>query len=247
MNLKHFNYSVLKVNQTLSTNDLLWDMLQLKSQENGFTIIAESQTKGKGQKGNVWVSVPGKNLTASVFVSPMVNSQKVFYLNIMASLAVAKTLSEYQIKSTIKWPNDIMVNHHKIAGLLIENQILRHNIHKTVIGLGLNINQLSFPIDRPVTSMAKETGQQYDIDSFVKKFLFHLDFYFDLLTNQHFNILKNQYLKHLYLIDTWAEFSSQQKGQFTGSIQGITEEGKLRVQNLEGIEDAFDMQTIRFL
>lgn len=247
MNLKHFNYSVLKVTQTLSTNDLLWDMLQIKQQENGFTIIAESQTKGKGQKGNVWVSVPGKNLTASIFVSPKISSQKVFYLNIMASLAVCKTLAQYQIESSIKWPNDIIVNQHKIAGLLIENQIQGQSINKTVIGLGLNINQISFPIDRAITSIALETGNSSDIESFLKKFLFNLDFYFDLLLNQHFNILKKQYLKKLHLIDTWSEFSSPEVGQFTGSIKGITEEGKLRVKNFEGIENTFDMQTIRFL
>lgn len=247
MNLKHFNYSVLKVNQTLSTNDLLWNMLQIKPQENGFTIIAESQTKGKGQKGNIWVSVPGKNLTASIFVSPSISSQKVFYLNMMASLAVCKTLAFYKIESSIKWPNDIIVNHKKIAGLLIENQVQGQKIRKTVIGLGLNINQTSFPINRPITSIVLETGYSYDINSFLKKFLFHLDFYFDLLINQHFNILSKQYLKKLYRFDIWSEFSSPKNGQFTGSIKGVTEDGKLRVTNLEGIENAFDMQTIRFL
>lgn len=247
MNLRHFNYSILKVKQTLSTNDLLWDMLKIKDQKNGFTIITESQTKGKGQKGNVWVSSPGKNLTASIFVAPKIEAQKVFYLNMMTSLAVCETLADFNIRSQIKWPNDIIVNDHKIAGILIENQIQGRNINKTVIGIGLNINQTEFQINRPTTSIALETGKKIEIELFLEKLIIELDFNFDLLINHHFKIIKKQYLKNLYKINTWSEYSSTTNGLFTGAIQGVSEDGKLIIKNLEGIENSFDLQTIRFL
>ncbi len=247
MKLKHFNYSIVKVNQTLSTNDLLKEMILSQKLENGFTLQAESQTKGKGQKGNIWVAEPGKNLTFSTFITPQLSTEKVFYLNIMASLVIRKTLEDLKIDAVIKWPNDVFVKHKKIAGILIENQIQGGKIKKSVLGIGLNVNQNNFPENTLATSIKKELKCEMDLDAVFKKLYYNLDFYFDLLINQHFFILKKTYLKHLYQKDAWCEYSSKKLGQFSGNIQDINENGQLVVKTIDGIKHSFDKQTIRFL
>lgn len=237
----------MKVSQTLSTNDLMWEMLAVKQCGNGFALIAQSQSKGKGQTGKEWIVQPGKNLTCSIAIDITLNARKAFFLNMIATLAVHSVLADYKIEASIKWPNDILVNKEKIAGILIENQIQGQTIQKTVVGIGININQNKFALSRPVTSMANKLNEEVDISSVFKSLYLHLDYYYDILQKQNFKLLSSLYYKHLFQINTWAEYSSTDYGQFTGCIQGIDENGLLLVKTIEGKELNFNMQTIRFL
>lgn len=247
MKLRHFNDSVLKVNQTVSTNALLWEMLSVQPCNNGFSIIAEAQTKGKGQKGNSWVTEPGKNLTTSIYCLPNLEVKNAFYLNIISSLALRKTLSDIGIEALIKWPNDIMVARKKIAGILVENQIQGQNIKNSVIGIGVNVNQKVFAIERPITSIYQLKNKPHSVDELFTNLHQNLDFYFDLLIHKQFSLLKKQYLSHLYQINEISEYCSSEKGRFLGTIMGIKDNGRLVVKTIDGIELAFDMQTIQFL
>ena len=238
---------MLKVNQTLSTNNLLWEMLTIQTYQNGFSIIAEAQTKGKGQKGNSWFAAPGKNLTCSILVNPNLDTKKVFFLNIIASLSIQKTLEDYKIYAKVKWPNDIMVKDQKIAGILIENQVQGLKIKNTVIGIGLNTNQTDFPGTRPITSLQSELGKNFKIEEVFKKLYQYLDYFFDILVQQNFDFLESQYLQHMYRYNTWNEFSTKQLGRFSGAIQGIDDHGRLKLKTIEGKTLNFDFQTIQFL
>ena len=237
----------MKVNQTLSTNDLLWEMLASEEHKNGFVLQAESQIKGKGQEGNKWITEPGKNLTMSIYIVPKIEAKDVFYLNMMASLAIRKTLEAFDIVASIKWPNDIFVGDKKIAGVLVKNQIQAGKINKTVLGIGLNINQTDFPIERPITSIKRELRRRKNIAEVFNLLYQNLDFYFDILVNQNFSLLKRQYLQHLYRKNAWNEYSSKQLGRFSGNILGVNDHGQLELQTMDGAEHVFDMQTIRFL
>ena len=110
-------------------------------------VVADYQTEGRGQREKKWQSVKNKNLLFSLYISPddCFVDQKI-YFNIITSLSIVYTLDKY-IKDSeiqIKWPNDILVNNHKISGILIESTVLKEKIKKIIIGIGININQVRF-------------------------------------------------------------------------------------------------------
>lgn len=134
-----------------STNSFLLDSEEFTN--DGSVFLAEYQTNGKGRKSRVWFSNAGQNLLFSILINRELNEKKINYLNLGASLAVAQSLeSLFQFDTSLKWPNDVLVNNKKIAGILIENVIVGNNIEKVVIGIGLNVNQPIFQgtIDFPV-------------------------------------------------------------------------------------------------
>ena len=137
---------LIKLNATDSTNNYLKKLMLETVLDDFSVVVTNHQTKGRGQMGSEWSSEKDKNLTFSVLKSKtslLLHQQ--FMLSILVSLSIVKTLEGYNIpKLAIKWPNDILSDHHKIAGILIENSIKNQQIEFSVIGIGLNVNQEIF-------------------------------------------------------------------------------------------------------
>lgn len=127
--------------------------------DHGDALTVDSQTAGRGQRGNSWESQPGKNLTISVMLRPgqadmIIPVARSFPLSEAVAVALTDLLGDllphgmhHQI--TIKWPNDIYVGDKKIAGILIENSLRGVAIGHSVVGIGLNVNQRRFFSDAP--------------------------------------------------------------------------------------------------
>jgi biotin-[acetyl-CoA-carboxylase] ligase BirA-like protein len=126
-----------------------------------------SQTSGRGQRGNTWLSEPGANLLFSIVLKfegedrqrrsavPVVLAYDQFVISQIASLSVVDLLGAHDIQARIKWPNDIYVGNRKICGMLIENAVRGKWISSSIIGIGLNVNQRNFDVNLPnPTSMA---------------------------------------------------------------------------------------------
>lgn len=147
-----------------STNDYLMRLQTAGKNIDNYVVSAEFQTKGKGQSSNIWHSEAQKNLLFSMVSAPnFLEASKQFLLSQAVSTAiieVAESLST-QKKFSIKWPNDIYFENKKIAGILIFNIIDGNYIKNTIIGIGLNVNETSFPkwIPNPVS-----LKQIYNID-----------------------------------------------------------------------------------
>jgi BirA family biotin operon repressor/biotin-[acetyl-CoA-carboxylase] ligase len=108
-------------------------------------VWAEEQTRGRGQRGNSWSSRGGENLTFSLVVHPEnLRAEHQFYLSKAVSVALVEALAAFSLTATIKWPNDIYIGDRKVAGILIENDLQGARITKSIIGIGLNVNQLLF-------------------------------------------------------------------------------------------------------
>ena len=113
-------------------------------------ISAVEQTAGRGQRGNIWLSDPGKNLTFSIAVKyggellADASPENEFVINGIISLSVVELLAVHGIDARIKLPNDIYVNDKKICGILIEHSVLGSSLVHSIIGVGLNVNQLDF-------------------------------------------------------------------------------------------------------
>ena len=126
-------------------------------------VWAEHQTAGRGQRGNVWLSRPGCNLLLSAAWHPTgLKPARQFALSMAAALAVADTLAFHGIAAKVKWPNDIYVDNRKICGILIENAV-GVTLERSIIGIGLNVNQLEFPPSLPnPVSMRQLTGRRHN-------------------------------------------------------------------------------------
>jgi BirA family biotin operon repressor/biotin-[acetyl-CoA-carboxylase] ligase len=162
-----------------STNNYAKEYIAKSSPIDGTVILADEQYAGRGQTGNVWLSEPNKNLTFSlIYHTSFLLATEQFYLNMAVSLGIWSTVSNQLSTVKIKWPNDIYVNHQKIAGILIENTISGMYLKYSVIGIGLNVNQDTFPTDVPATSLKCLTGQELDRQSVLNKLLNAVEGYF---------------------------------------------------------------------
>ncbi len=126
-----------------STNSFLIKSDQYNKQ--GSVLLAEFQTNGKGRKNRTWISSKDQNLTFSVLLRDNFKPATIGILNLGAAVAVAQSLENlYQFKVELKWPNDVLVDGKKIAGILAESSSKGSNIDRIVIGIGLNVNQANF-------------------------------------------------------------------------------------------------------
>lgn len=148
-----------------STNDFL----KAKSKEGdlleGTAVIADFQLKGKGQKGRKWESAEGENLLFSMYLRPTRKGNP-YVINMMVALAVRRLVQAMvpKVEVSIKWPNDIVVDGKKIAGILIENAVSTAGSLKSYIGVGLNVNQEVFPeFERRATSLKKISGENFEL------------------------------------------------------------------------------------
>lgn len=160
-----------------STNVYATQLMAKKDVIEGTVIVAKYQTAGKGQGSHTWDSDSNKNLLFSIILYPdTVLPEEQIFITMAVSLGVCDFLNSFFEGSQIKAPNDIYYNNHKIAGILIENTIVDGIINSCVVGIGLNVNQTSFPSDLPnPISIANITGKEQNTDDCLNKLLACLD------------------------------------------------------------------------
>ena len=161
---------------------------------------------------------------------PGVDSSTQFRLNAAVALAVRATISIYtDRKVTVKWPNDIYVDDYKIGGILIQNTISGKTIQNTVVGIGLNINEIEFPDDIPnPTSLARLTGLGFSIQEVLDRLLEQLDnHYHECLQMEMRDIIVN-YQYHMFRFRETAHFTLQSDGSIvSASISGVDAQGRI--------------------
>lgn len=242
---KRLTDQFIRLTSVDSTNNYAANLIKETNVANGTTILTKRQSKGRGQRGNVWVSEDDKNLTFSTILFPNLKFERVFYLNIMASLALNKTLCDLNLDAKVKWPNDILIGDKKVAGILIENQIQGQQIKHAIIGVGLNVNQKEFPASVNASSLSLELGEDQDIDEIFGQFFNYLDFYFDLLEQGNYNVLLNRYYACLYRYQEWHRFVAKD-AEFFGKIIGIDDNGLLQIQTEDSLRK-FDLKEVQFI
>jgi len=210
----------------------------------GCVIMAEEQTRGRGQRDNNWISNSGENLLLSICIEPHDFSvDKQFDITCFASLSIIYYLKKNGIQATIKWPNDIMVNGKKIAGILIENQLKGRNIKFSNVGIGLNINQLIFS-NLKATSISNELSKKININTHLNLLLNEINYVFNTLFYFQ-KKLRNEYLNNLYQFNKPCKYKTDKK-IITGTIKGVTSWGKLIMENENQIIE-FDNKEIKFI
>jgi len=242
--------NVITLQRTPSTNEYLKNELTKSTPlREGTVIMAVDQYAGRGQKGAVWVSEPGKNLTFSLLLTPtFLHPRHQFLLTVAISVAIAKcleTLLPEPVK--IKWPNDLFVGDRKIGGILIEN-ILKGNVWKSaIVGIGINVNQTAFPTDiaRHTSSIYHLLHQETDLLTLLHDLGRHIEqAYNELKQSAHENLLA-YYRQHLYRLNERHPFLVEGI-RVHGTVTGVTENGRLQV-TFDGHMADFDIKEIAFV
>lgn len=241
---------LVKLNATDSTNSFLKNLVKKASADNWTVVTAENQTSGKGQFQNQWHSEPYKNLTFSVLCElNAVKAEYAFYLNCIVSLAIFKVLQGYiPEKLKIKWPNDILSHSKKICGILIENTVNNDTVVRSIIGVGLNVNQKVFHTHLPnATSMKLIADQHFDRDALLEELIKELKIQVQQLEKKAFQEIKSNYEKHLFRINEPAMFKDLNNSEFMGKILGINDSGGLLVELQDESVKSFDLKEIQFI
>jgi len=169
---------LLFLEETGSTNDVLKARAEQGAPE-GFTVVAECQTRGRGRHGRPWLSLPGKGVYMSVLLRSHWLATDGVFLNIFASVAVARALEHWRPeKVSLKWPNDVMLNGRKIAGVLVEPRIKRTVIEFAVVGIGVNVLQRASdfePLAPVLATSLRQEGVVVDCDQVLVRVLNELD------------------------------------------------------------------------
>lgn len=212
-----------------STNTSALQLLQQELLPEGAVIITDNQTAGRGQRGNSWEAASGQNLTFSLILRPRFMSvQDQFLLNISISLAIYDFLTDLQLDGVaIKWPNDLYIHSKKISGILIESSLKNAQLEWSVIGIGINVNQIIFSLPT-ATSLAQRLGRELARQQVLHKLLKALEVRYLQLRKGEGAALRKTYLERLYWLGEWHLFKVDNE-QITGKIVGINAYGQLAV------------------
>ncbi len=238
-----FGRLLIELRSAASTNKIAAEMLAAREVRHGAVILAHEQTAGQGQRGRSWISAPGQDLTFSMVVLPDgLRADKQFVLSRIAALAVHDVVvSAVKGEVKIKWPNDILVERRKIAGILIQNELVGENVSTSIIGIGLNVNNTALPEELLATSLALECGHTLDRWKLLSQFCEKLEHRYHQAVDQ----LSAEYAADLWARGRWAEILLDGDPVIARPMD-VDEAGKLILEFDDGSVRALGMDRVRF-
>ena len=239
--------NIERIREIGSTNNYAAQQLLTKSLIEGTIFIADSQVEGRGQVLTKWESEPNKNLTFSILLYPdFLEINKQFELSKAISLGVCDFLKDIMGNTSIKWPNDIYIGKGKVAGILIENSVRINKISSSIVGIGLNVNQLFFTGDAPnPVSLSQITGKVYDLEESLYRLCLKIDARYHQLRSGEFGKIDYDYTDLLYQQGYWSNYSDENE-DFEGKILGVDFIGRLMVETRTGKIKKFNYKEIVF-
>ena len=224
--------TVIHLERIDSSNNYARQLVRDKMPIEGTVVVADEQTNGRGQRSNSWITQPEMNLTCSYILKPVFLAAKdQFLLSVAVSLALFDTIAELiqddAEKIRIKWPNDLMVDGKKIAGILIENTLRGSNLDVSIVGIGLNVNQIDFPDGLNATSIRSVSELEHARESVLRLLNGKLEKYYLQLRQGRFETLLGQFNKNLFgaserrnlSIDNAEEYATVIKALRTGELE----------------------------
>jgi BirA family biotin operon repressor/biotin-[acetyl-CoA-carboxylase] ligase len=238
----------VELHSTNSTNNYLAKLVSTGIIE-GTAIFAGSQTAGKGQSGTVWQSGAYENILTSVFLCPkFLQAHQQFLLSQAVALAVFDFVRLYVgVDVFIKFPNDIYHQNKKIAGILIENTVSNGYLAASVVGVGVNINQVTFDHLPNATSLACIKGGGYNIKRVLEQFYECLEARYLQLRSEKYAQISMEYTRNMLGYQENRRFVDVATGlTFEGEILGIVKGGRLAIKVGDGVR-VFAHKSITFL
>ncbi|MDG4946540.1 biotin--[acetyl-CoA-carboxylase] ligase [Weeksellaceae bacterium KMM 9713] len=230
-----------------STNQKLYQLTE--NNVPSWTVVsADKQSSGKGYANNVWLSEDYKNATFSFLLRyPFQVQEELAIFNMWISTEITRFLSNWQIVAQVKWPNDIILNNKKIAGILIETKLTGDKTKFCVIGLGININQVDFGELEHVSSLKLENKVlNFDIQEFIKSLMLHFYDNFYKMETKQFDLIYDTYNNQLFKKGKVSVFEINSQ-KMNGIIQYVNREGNLVVDLEDRGEKSFRHKEIKLL
>ena len=267
--------NIIELERVGSTNEYASDLLNRRNPAEGTIIWALEQFKGKGQNDNCWNSEPGKNLTFTLILKPrFLPPDHQFLLNKVISLGVVDYVNHRLTSampdagcqmpdptshiphptshiphpiSHIKWPNDIYVGRCKLGGILITHRIMGAVIDTSIIGIGLNLNQMTFPPDLPnAVSLKQILNIETDLRGALQEICLFLESRYNSLLRSDITVIEKDYREALLGFGEWREYSVG-KSHFEGSVIGVDDLGRLLVETRTHELKAFNHKEIEII
>lgn len=238
----------IHLEQIDSTNAYL-QRLQSEADIRNWVVSTDEQTAGKGMGSNGWESEVGKNLTFSLALNvSFLPAARQFLLSEAVALGLAEALDEIlpAEKLHIKWPNDIYFGNRKLAGILINSTIKANKMDFSIIGIGLNVNQIQFQ-DWPThpISLRQITGKEFELKPLLEQVVESIYNKVKVLEADPAAI-ETAYLQRLFRYRTWGDYEVDKK-ILRLYVTGIDAFGRLLLVDKDGQEYCFDVKEIKFL
>jgi len=222
-----------------STNRYAKDLVKEGKGSHGLIVVTETQTAGIGRLGKSWYSAPGKGLYCSIIIKPKVEREKYAYLTLLAGLSLAEQfVEEFAVKSMLKWPNDLILNDKKCAGILSEAVLGKDGDDYVIIGIGVNVNiniaEIPEELKAKITSLYLETGKIQNIDNLLRRV--HDNFLNKLknFENNGFKPFIERWREKDYLEGKRASWCSVRKEIVEGYGEGLAESGEYFIRDDNG-------------
>ncbi len=241
------DFHLLHLSIVDSTNSYLKKISDTQSFNVPVLLIADKQTAGRGQRENKWHSEFEKNLLLSLLIEEKIPVEKSFYLSKITALAIYRLLKDEIENLYVKWTNDVYYGDKKIAGILIENSMKGENIIRSIIGVGVNLNETDFPSKLPnPISLKQITGKTYGVEDFGIKFYDEFRNLFSKFQQGFYQILDNDYNRALYKKGKWIKIRKNNLIEMV-KILSVDSKGNLMVENQKGQVEHFAYGAIQFL
>ncbi len=223
--------------ETTSTNDVI-EKLAHDGVKQGVVVFAESQTSGRGRLGRKWMSPGKRGLWFSVLLRPNLQPQEITQLTVASATALRRAIESLTgLKAQIKWPNDILVNGRKAAGILTELSAELDQVKYAILGIGVdvNLNPADFPAElrKLATSLKAELGKPVLRPALAVAILRELDHDYDRIVGGRFPVVADEWEAHCITIGQNIVIRTGER-QIRGRAEALGEDGTLLLRTSYG-------------
>lgn len=226
--------------ETIDSTNTKAKELATEGARHGALIIADEQIAGKGRSGRSWVSQKGASIYMTLLLKPQIKPENAPMLTLVTAMAVCDGIeSVAKIDCQIKWPNDILAHGKKVCGILTEMDASRGEIHSIVIGIGINVHNVSFSgeLSQKATSVDLESGKRQSRQAIMEAVIRAFEHYYAIyVQTEDMRELVEGYCKRLINLHQEVRVLDP-KDPFSGIAIGITPRGELIVDTKEGTRE----------
>lgn len=237
----------------LASTNASMSVLGRLGEPEGTVILADRQTAGRGQADKVWISPPGCNLYVSILLRPSITPTQVPLISLLVAVALVDALRRQGVVCGIKWPNDVLIQRHKVAGILAELELHQETVEFVVVGIGVNVNMTQEtlqhhlgPVAQTATSVQIALGHEVPREALLAGLLASLEQWYTRLIARGETGLQ----------EAW-EARSVMRGQritaqtaeatWQGTAEGIDQTGRLLLRRDDGVLLTLTSAQVRFL
>jgi BirA family biotin operon repressor/biotin-[acetyl-CoA-carboxylase] ligase len=235
-NFKNDFFKYIFVYEDIPSSNIKATELAQQGAEQGTLIITKIQKRGKGRFNRLWESPEG-GLYLSIILKPNCTPDKTTLLPLLTSIVVSKTIDIYASSSKIKWPNDVLLNGKKIAGILLESEVIKNKVEYVILGIGINLNTNTNLLTKDVrlisTSLSEEIGKNIDYYCFIKKLLKNFNKYYKIFCNENFDLIIKEWKNQSDTIGKRVNIKTSTE-QLTGEVIDIDQSGFLILNTNKG-------------